>query len=278
VKKKEETGKILVHFPGVKAEGKLPGYEGWFNAQSVQFGVGCGVGSPRPRRRKKPTSDDTDGGLASSLSDSAAEPEKKKRNISEPSVSEIVAVISDDVATPILLHAITNRNLFPEVTIVNLNHHGRLEVQFVMKDVAISGFSLSVGRRGEGGSAISVSFNFEELAYRSASELRRPIDLPNWANKAETNAPEPIADPHHHHWKISDLNDELLEHVFGYLETKQLFHAGLSCKRWARISSSHSFEKIIVHETSYNLTTKKVLLDGVEVPSTYVADPDEDDY
>ena len=120
-----------------------------------------------------------------------------------------------------------------------------------------------------------MSFNYSEIEFFSQSELRRPITLPVWIHKTEENSPPQAIQPGHAH-TITVLPDELLQVIFNNFESKQLWIASQACKRFARISSSKEFERIISHYSSYNLGNTTAMLDGVNVPSNYI-EPEGDD-
>jgi len=265
-KKEVPKDNMLMHVPGVQGGYKGAGYEGWVQIDSFQFGVGCAVGrGGRRRGRRQPP---TDGEKP------VEEKPEPKLNISQPSVSEIVVTMKEDISAPFLLHTSLNRGMFPELTIVLLSPFERLENRWKIYEVAISGFSESCGRRDA--PYISLSLNFNSIDYYSASELRRPINLPDWKNKAEENSP-PATLSHDHVHTITVLPDEILQVIFNYFESKELFIAAQACKRFARISSTKNFERIINHTVGYTISKETTTLDGVNIPSTYVAPEGDDD-
>jgi len=248
---------IFCLIPGVEGSCTQPGFEGWIKMDSCQWGVGCGVGPSRRRRRNKKDTDDI-----------LEEEETPKREISRLSVSEFSADIDLDASSVVLFHGMLNRECFPEARIEVFSGEGKKLLHYVLKEVVISGLSM----RCKGNfSSVSLSLNFEEVEFSVNSELRRPAAQPKWAK--EYQQPEDVLLG----VGIGKINDELLEHVFDYLESKELVSVALVCHRFARVASAQKFEKISTHTAKYHLFSNEALLDGQLIPSSYIPKSDESD-
>jgi type VI secretion system secreted protein Hcp len=132
---------IFMQIKGLTGDVTVNGFLGDIQLNSLQWGVGRGIGSP--------TEGSTD------------------RQISAPSISEVVITKASDQTSPALLGDILNATDIPEVDIsfVNLNRNtrgGQVYAKYVLSNVLLSGYSLtSSGDRP----SESLSLNFTKIQY-----------------------------------------------------------------------------------------------------------------
>lgn len=127
---------IYMKFDGDKVKGDVTakGFENWINLSSFQFGVGRGISM----------------GVGT----------MSNREVSLPSLSEIVVTKSFDPATPLLLkHSMASGDgVTVEIALVRTGAAEPEEVgRFTLENVLISGFSMS-GADGAPAESISLSY------------------------------------------------------------------------------------------------------------------------
>jgi type VI secretion system secreted protein Hcp len=155
---------IFMKVEGIDGDVTAAGHEKWIEVNSLQWGIGRGIGSPT-------------GG-------------DKEREASAPSISEVVVTKTTDIASPKLMEAA----LWGEGVKVDIDlcktDKDKLEpyMQYTLEDTLVSGFSVSSG--GDRPSE-SISLNFTKIIYthipqKDKNETGDPIKVGYDLGQAKT--------------------------------------------------------------------------------------------
>ena len=112
------NGDLFMEPDGLKGESVVPGYEGWIEIDSFQFGAGVGISSPISG---------------------------KDRESSAPSLSEITVTKQSDSTSVSFFSRLTQGPAFPQVRFVMRDGSGSRIFRFILQDVLVSGYSMSTG-------------------------------------------------------------------------------------------------------------------------------------
>lgn len=143
--------KILMHIPDVIGSSKVPGYERWVECQSVQWGVGRGIGYGRWDEAK------------------SEQVQTEERIASPLSVSEIVISKGFDCASAFLVRCAKDKSERPTRIVILDETPGGLRptLEYQLHRCLISGFSIGSGALGSAQTVSplheSVSLNFTRL-------------------------------------------------------------------------------------------------------------------
>jgi len=150
---KEKNKGLYLFIPDVEGPIVRKNYEGWIILDSYQWGMGLAVTQANAGR----------------WGDQDDENQPKTRQVSHPSYSEITIVKTIDVASPQLLGIACSRRCLPFVKIVVLDEADNISMTILLKDVIISGYSLSAGRsnRLKDQSEENISLNYEVIEFHS---------------------------------------------------------------------------------------------------------------
>jgi len=173
------TVEIYGQFEGIKGFVKEPEHEGWMKLNSCQWGIGCGISSgggwgrrtPEQIEAEKKKREEEESAAKEKGETEEEEWGRKLRAVvqcSQPSLSEVTVSKESDAASPLLLHLALMRKPTRKVTIEIVQAADKSITRFVLHDVFISGFSLSIGsgRRSNGSSSEpneSISLNYQKI-------------------------------------------------------------------------------------------------------------------
>lgn len=153
-------GAIFMQIDGVALKSETPGYEDWLELNSLQWGTGRGISSP--------------GGRGQSKGVKSAPP---KREVSDPSISEVVFTRSSDASSITIMRQAFNKKPLSKVKIRILDlRKGKSEIlmEYSLYNVFISGFSTSSSAKGTNE---NISLNFDRIAVEAPKSSKFEYDL-----------------------------------------------------------------------------------------------------
>lgn len=145
---------IFMHYEGIDGNVTAVGYKEWFELESFHWGCNRQCSTPTGRAAN--------------------------REVSAPSVSEVVITKKMDRASPQLLEQALVGQTGRTVTLTATRTGKELEAYFKYKfeDVMISSYSIHAG--GNGAAVETLTFNFDKISWKY------------WPTKAEGQSSEPI--------------------------------------------------------------------------------------